>query len=314
MFAVETRLHQGVGEVVASRARMSALFLKATQRRAFALALFTGLATESGNAQPVRDTAEIVTSADGIRIAFEVHGQGGPALVFVHGWSCNRSYWREQLQPFSKQFKVVAVDLAGHGESGLGRTSWTIAAFGGDVAAVVEKLGLKRIILIGHSMGGDVIVEAARQLPGRVAGLIWVDTYKKLGTPRTSEQIQAFIEPFRTNFVDRTRSFVRGMFPPTADPSLVERVARGMSAAPPEVALGALESAFSFDRVVPPALQKLQLPVVAINPDTPPTDLISMKRFGVEVLLMPRVGHFLMMENPEGFNPLLRTAIDKIRR
>jgi pimeloyl-ACP methyl ester carboxylesterase len=104
------------------------------------------------------------------------------------------------------------------------------------------------------------------------------------------------------------------MFPPTADPSLVERVAMGMSAAPPAVALGALESAFSFDRVVPPALQKLQLPVVAINPDTPPTDLISMKRFGVEVLLMPSVGHFLMMENPEGFNPLLRTAIDKILR
>src|SRR5678815_2468104 len=135
MFAVETRLHQGVGEVVAGSARMSALFLKATQRLAFALALFTGLATESADAQPVRDTAEVVTSADGIRIAFEVHGEGAPALVFVHGWSCNRSYWREQLQPFSKQFKVVAVDLAGHGESGLGRTSWTIAAFGGDVAA-----------------------------------------------------------------------------------------------------------------------------------------------------------------------------------
>ena len=287
--------------------------LKATQRLAFALAFFTGLATESA-AQRVQDTADVVKSADGIRIAYEVHGEGVPALVFVHGWSCDRSFWKQQLQPFSKQFKVVAVDLAGHGESGLGRESWTIAAFGGDVAAVVDKLGLKHIILIGHSMGGDVIVEAARQLPGRVAGLIWVDTYKELGTPNTPEQIEAFIQPFRANFVDTTRSFVRSMFPPDADPALVERVAMKMSAAPPSVALGAMESSLSFEREVPPALQKLRLPVVAINPDRPPTDLASMKSFGVEVLLMPKVGHFMMMENPEGFNPLLREAIGKIVR
>jgi pimeloyl-ACP methyl ester carboxylesterase len=175
---------------------MNALFLKPIQPFAFALALFTGLSIQSADAQSVR-AADVATSSDGIRIAYEVHGEAATALVFVHGWSCNRSYWRQQLQPFSRQFKVVAVDVAGHGQSGLGRESWTIPAFGGDVAAVVEKLGLKRVILIGHSMGGDVIVESARQLPGRVAGLIWVDTYKKLGIPRSSEQIQAFIRPFR---------------------------------------------------------------------------------------------------------------------
>src|SRR5260370_1290299 len=100
--------------------------MKSAKRLAFALALFTGPATESADAQPVRDTANVVTSPDGIRIAYEAHGEGSPALVFVHGWSCNRSYWRQQLQPFSRQFKVVALDLAGHGDSGLGRKSWTI--------------------------------------------------------------------------------------------------------------------------------------------------------------------------------------------
>ena len=72
-----------------------------------------------------------------------------------------------------------------------------MGAFGGDVAAVVERLGLQRIILIGHSMGGDVIVEAARRLPGRVAALVWVDAYKRLGTFRTPEQVQAMVAPFR---------------------------------------------------------------------------------------------------------------------
>ncbi len=279
-----------------------------------AVTLFTGIGRESADAQSVRKMTEVVTSADGLRIAYEASGAGTPALVFVHGWSCDRRYWDGQLQPFSRQFMVVAIDLAGHGESGLGRETQTMGAFGGDVAAVVQKLGLERVVLIGHSMGGDVIVEAARRLPGRVAGLVWVDTYSQLGTPRTPEQIQALSAPFRATFVETTRAFVRGMFPPGADQSLVERVAADMSAAPPAAAIGALESAISFDREIPRALQELKLPVVAINPDYRLTDSASMQRYGVEVVIMSGVGHFLMMEAPERFNRLLRTAIETIVR
>ncbi len=258
--------------------------------------------------------SETVASADGVPISYEVHGAGNAALVFVHGWSCDRGYWAGQLAPFSREFRVVAVDLAGHGESGLGREAWTIAAFGGDVAAVVAELGLDRVVLIGHSMGGDVIVEAARRLPGRVAGLVWVDVYKHLGTPRTPEQVQALLAPFRTVFAARTRAFVRGMFPPGADESLVERVAADMAAAPAAIALAAFESAVTFDREVTRALQELSLPVVAINPGDRPTDIESMARFGVDVVLMPGVGHFLMMEDSARFNPLLREVIEKLLR
>lgn len=256
----------------------------------------------------------VVTSIDGIRITYEAHGEGMPALVFVHGWSCDRSYWSGQLQPLSRKFKVVAIDLPGHGESGLGREAWTMAAFGDDVAAVVSELGLKRAILIGHSMGGEAIMEAARRLKGRVAGLVWVDTYKQIRPPRPLEQVKAFVEPFRANFVERTRSFVHGMFPEGADPALVERVAADMSSAPPDVAVGALESAFSYDREVPRVLQELELPVIAINADYRPTDIESMKNNGVDVILMAGVGHFMFMEDAERFNGLLKTAIDKIGR
>jgi len=75
---------------------------------------------KSVDAEGARNRADFVTSADGIHIAYEAYGEGTPALVFVHGWSCDRSHWAAQLQPFSRQFKVVAVDLAGHGESHLG--------------------------------------------------------------------------------------------------------------------------------------------------------------------------------------------------
>ena len=73
--------------------------------------------------------SEVVRSGDGIPLAFEVHGAGAPALVFVHGWSCDRSYWRGQLRPLAARYQTVAVDLAGHGGSGMGRRAWTMAAF-----------------------------------------------------------------------------------------------------------------------------------------------------------------------------------------
>ena len=251
-------------------------------------------------------------SGDGVRIAYEVHGKGALALVFVHGWSCNRSFWAGQIEPFSRQFKVVAIDLAGHGDSGRNREKWTIQSYGDDVAAVVKKLDLRRVILVGHSMGGDVIPEAALRLPGRVVGLIWLDTYRKLGAGRTPEEVEAFAAKFRPNFSEATRDFVRSMFVSTSDPALVERVAVAMSSAPPSVALPSLESAFSYSREMPKTLQQLHLPVIAINPENGPTDVASLEHYGVHVIFMPGVGHFLMMEDPKRFNGLLGTAIDRL--
>jgi pimeloyl-ACP methyl ester carboxylesterase len=271
------------------------------------------LLADEAQQQP-RMTVQRVNSADGVPIAYEVHGTGGPALVFVHGWSCDRSYWSGQIEPFSRDFTVVAVDLAGHGESGVGRQSWTMASFGEDVAAVVRALDLEDVILIGHSMGGDVVPEAARRLPGRVSGLIWVDAYKQLGPGRTPEQVEQFMATFRPDFAGRTGALVRGMFLPSSDPALVERVATDMASAPPNVAMAALESAFSYSREVTRTLATLKLPVVAINPDNEPTDTESMTRAGVEVMIMPGVGHFLQLEDADRFNALLRAAVDKVRR
>jgi pimeloyl-ACP methyl ester carboxylesterase len=281
-----------------------------------ALALFTGIARSAAVAQAQAGTAttRTATSPDGIRIAYETHGDGPLAVIFVHGWSCDRSYWKAQLEPTSRRYRVVAVDLAGHGESGFGRKDWTVAAFGGDVAAVVKQLDLRRVVLVGHSMGGDVIAEAARQLPGRVVGLVWVDAYRDLGSPRTPEQVQARVARFRTNFVDSTRAFVRGMFLPTSDHALVDWVANDMSSAPADVALNAMEHAFAYGGEMPRTLEALKLPVIAINPDNGPTDTSSMHRYGVEVVMMPGVGHFPMMEDPPRFNALLESAIARLAR
>src|SRR4029079_1447364 len=173
---------------------------------------------------------EIARSADGIPVLFDVVGEGAPPLVFVHGWSCDRTYWSGQIDDFARSHVVVAIDLAGHGESGGGRRVWTMPAFGDDVAAVLEQLDVSGVVLVGHSMGGDVIVEAARALPERVAGLVWVDTYSTLGRVRTPEDTEEFVQPFRQDFATAVGALVRPMFVAASDPSLVERVVADMSA------------------------------------------------------------------------------------
>jgi pimeloyl-ACP methyl ester carboxylesterase len=253
-----------------------------------------------------------VPSKDGVKIAYDVQGNGEPALIFVHGWSCDRSYWSAQIKPFSYRFKTVTLDLAGHGNSGMGRKDYTMKAFGDDVAAVVNKLGLKKVILIGHSMGGDVIAEAAKQLRGKVVALVFVDVYKEFRS-RSREEIDKIVTPFRgDDFQEQVRALVKGMFVAGSNPTLVEQVANDMASSPKQVSLSAIEHALNYSGQMPRTLQELNLPVIAINPDNPPTDVNSMKLHNVQLYTMSGVGHFLMMENPEAFNKLLNRAIDKV--
>jgi pimeloyl-ACP methyl ester carboxylesterase len=257
---------------------------------------------------------ERVASIDGERIAYEVRGAGEPAIVLVHGWSCDRSYFRHQLESFSKRHQVVTLDLAGHGESTSGRENSTIASFGADVAAVVRKLDLKRVVLVGHSMGGDVVVAAARLLKGRVVGLIWVDDYKDLGPPSPDAQIEAFAAQFRADFPGMADKVVRSLFREDADPALVDRIAKDMASAPPQVGASSIESSFKYAKEIPGALAELKLPVIAINADNGPTDVESLARHGVKAVVMQGVGHFLMLEDPGRFDALLASAIEDLQK
>jgi pimeloyl-ACP methyl ester carboxylesterase len=230
----------------------------------------------------------------------------------VHGWSCDRTYWSEQVGPLSAEYRVITIDLGGHGESGLERKDWTIASFGGDVAAVVKSLGLDSVVLVGHSMGGDVIFQAARLLPGKVEALIMLDTYKELGAWRSDSEIDEIVAEFEADFSRVTERYVRGYFPAHANQTLVNRIATDMAAAPPAVALSALRSSFRHAREVPALIKELGIPVITINPDDAPTDLTSMSNHGVDVLIMAGVGHFLMMENPAEFNEQLLSTLDDV--
>ncbi len=255
-----------------------------------------------------------VPSADGVAIRYQVSGSGEPALVFVHGWACNRTYWRMQLPHFAERHTVVALDLAGHGESGLNRDEWSMEAFGEDVAAVVNDLCLKRVILIGHSMGGYVIPEAARRLKGQTLGLIGFETFHNVERTSGDEDLAKFLVPFRSDFKKATESYVRGMFIPDSDPDLVERIVAEMSATPSKVGIGAIEGiANSYPAC--DVLDHIDLPIFSINADGwSPTNMEAAKRAGIDIVMLSGASHFAQLEEPERFNEVLSQVIEKVTR
>jgi hypothetical protein len=99
---------------------------------------------EKGSPAPVTGTAE---AADGLPIVYESRGSGDVALVFIHGWSCNRAFWREQIGAFVETYRVVTLDLGGHGDSARDRTEWRTLDLAADVVAVADALALDRIVL-----------------------------------------------------------------------------------------------------------------------------------------------------------------------
>ena len=253
-----------------------------------------------------------VASADGVAIHYTDQGAGDPALVFVHGWSCDATYWDEQVTRFAATHRVVAIDLAGHGKSGVERKACTMEAFGADVAAVLKKLDLKGAILVGHSMGGPVAVEAALAAPDRVAGVVAVDDFQNVDLKLPEASIDVFLAPFVADFKASVKGWVPNMFPAGADTALVAAITNDMASAPPAVAISALRNLlFWFGSNMTARLKALPVPLMCINADQQPTLVEPIKALvpGYQLRVLPGSGHFLMREKPAAFNALLAETV-----
>lgn len=255
---------------------------------------------------------QIAMSADGVHIEYHVYGHGDPAVILIHGWSCDGNYWSAQLADLKAKYTTVTVDLAGHGASGRNRTDWSMGNFGEDVAAVARQLPNAKIVLVGHSMGAPVALEATRRIGDRVIGIIAVDSLKTIGQPLpTDAQVKAWVQPFRDNFMGHTREFVAGtLFPKDADPKFVQKVAYDMALEPEDVAIGALESLIRMDfaKVLP----DIHVPIVAINSSLPPpTDEARIRKSipNFKAITIEKTDHFLMMDAADRFNPVLLQEI-----
>jgi sigma-B regulation protein RsbQ len=253
-----------------------------------------------------------VTSADGVRIAYERTGTAPTALVFVHGWLGSSRWWDAQRDAFASRFTVVALDLAGHGASGRERTDHSAAAYAGDIAAVVNALDAERVVLVGHSMSGAYATLAAGRLPC-TAALVLVDTLKNVEQVFPAAQVEEMLALYRRDFRTAVeRVLPEWLFAPGTPPEASARVTREFLERTGEEAVALIEPLYRFD--VRPAASALTVPVRAINADLQPTDVEANRRHfrDYAVRLIPGLGHYPMLEAPDAFNAALQETLDTL--
>jgi len=256
---------------------------------------------------------ETVRSADGVPIRFYVDGKGEPTLILVHGWALDHRLWDGQVARLSARHRVVTLDLAGHGASGRQRARWTMAAFGDDVKAVVEAVGPKEVILIGHSMGGPVVLEAARRMRDRVKGLVLVDTLLDAEQHMPPEQVDAMVRQLEADYQPAvTRLSIEYLFAPSTPPAVRERVLGHATAMPPEISIALIRENAAYDPR--PALREIEAPIRAVSADKFPTNLEANRRYmpGYEAAIVTGTGHYPMLEDPARFDAALDQALAQV--
>jgi pimeloyl-ACP methyl ester carboxylesterase len=255
-----------------------------------------------------------IKAADGTTIAYEVGGDGEPALVFVHCWSCNRGFWREQLGLFAEDYTVVALDLPGHGASGRDRKAWSLEAYADDVSRLVEELDLDRVVLVGHSMGGPVSLLAAAKLEERVIGVICADTLHDAAFKMPEEALQGWVQSFEQDYEAGMRQAVTSMVPSAE--ALRAWIVEEALKADRGATKALIPELGAFDLAA--ALSAVDVPVRCVNA-VPygeyalPTAIETNRRYAdFDAVLVDGVGHFLQLERPEAFNPRMREMLEQI--
>lgn len=286
-----------------------------SSRVAFAalLALLAALASACGRAPP--EGEQTVAAADGTPIVYEVRGAGDPALVFIHCWACDRSFWRGQFAAFAADHTVVALDLPGHGASGRDRREWTLAGYANDVVRVVDALDLERVIVVGHSMGGPVSLLAAARLGERAAGVVCVDALHDAEFEWSEEAGRQWIARFEEDYEGLMRTAVSGMVP--GDKELRDWIIAQALRADREAMLALLHEFEDFD--LAEALSAVDVPVRCVNAApygefALPTAIETNRRYAdFDAVIMDGVGHYLHLERPEEFNRRMRELLAELQ-
>jgi pimeloyl-ACP methyl ester carboxylesterase len=257
--------------------------------------------------------AVMVRAPDGVPIHHESQGAGEPTLVLVHGWALDRHLWDGEVPRLARRHRVITLDLAGHGESGRERAAWTLAAFGADVKAVVEAAAATQVVLVGHSMGGPVVLEAARRMPERMKGIVLVDTLLDVEQATPPAEIEAMVQRLTADYETTVaRMCTEYLFAAGTPAHVRERVLGHATTLPADVSIALLRAAWAYDPL--PALRELKAPVRAVNADMYPTNLEANRRHmpGYEAIVVAGTGHYPMLEDPARFRPALDQALEAL--
>jgi pimeloyl-ACP methyl ester carboxylesterase len=248
-------------------------------------------------------------SVDGANIHWTSKGSG-PAIIFVHGWTCDESSWQGQVPAFSQRYRVITLDLPGHGKSDLPKGGkFSMELFARAVEAVRSEAKVERAVFVGHSMGTPVIRTYALMYPARVAGLVLVDGLVQVAGAPTGFTPPPMVGKEGMQARDK---MVRGMFGPATTPQLQEHILKMMLGTKEATAAGAMAATWDQSWV---KNDPITVPVLGVYAARPLASRETIARIfpKVEYHEIPGSAHFLMMEKPDEFNQLLGAFLRKIQ-
>ncbi|MFD0417903.1 alpha/beta fold hydrolase [Streptomyces sp. NPDC127108] len=248
-----------------------------------------------------------VQRSDHTTIRYTASGPAdGPTLVLIHGWGCDRGDFDAVTGHLHDTHRVLAVDLAEHGESRSTREVWTMREFARDVAVVLEAESVTTAVVAGHSLGAAVAVEVGRLLPGTVSHVVALDGlhYLSLFPAQHEEQGQALLGVFRDDFAAAVRGLVEAGSPAGTAPALVDGYFEKMVAVRQPAGLHALEGLVRWDMDAALRETKQPITVFAVR------DLVTREaidRYGdrFDIVLVDLGSHHFPVEAPEATARLL---------
>ena len=265
-------------------------------------------------ANPLDRTPSRFATFEGMRIHFKSLGTGRTAVVFVHCWACDLTVWRHQVDAVAGRSRVILLDLPGHGRSGKPEVRYSMGLFARGVNAVLETAGVDQGVLVGHSMGTPVIREFYRLYPKKTLGLVAVDG--SLRRPELdSAGVERLVRQFEgPNYRQALEQMITSIYPDEAQAPLRRAILQIALATPQHVVLGSMQAMMDPAIWTPDPITVPLLVVVAKGPNWPPAYRAFVERLApiVEYEEMEGVAHFLMMERPEAFNPILARFLSSI--
>lgn len=257
--------------------------------------------------------------SNGLPISYSIYGDGPVTLLFVHGSFIDQSYWDAQVAFFKSRYTVITMDLAGHGRSGRTREHWHIREMATDIVNLMQALELQQVILVGHSLGAELILMAATDYPDPVTGFIAIDNFKNAGTPLPPEyesQVAGILEQSKRDFAGTNEQYARMVLLTDLTPQwITDKIVVAYRNAYEPMGQETLPEFFTMDQIERERMPKLQPVLHLINISYMPTHTQPLEQYainGYELTELEGTSHYPMLEIPDSLNQALDKAIGHI--
>ena len=255
-----------------------------------------------------------------VEINYYQQGQGDTTVLFLHGWCINGTYWKNQVDYFSKNYNVYAIDLPGFGKSKAERTNWTIEEYANDVTAFIDTMNLKNVVIIGHSMAGEIMLQTALSNNPKIAGIVGVDNFKSIDVvlpPEQMKQMNDFFPMLQNDFKNSAPVYADLMlFHPTTSKEVKDRVKTDFANSDSVIGYGTLMTQMQYAYTDAQRLEQLNYKLYLINSDGSPTNETGLNNHcknSFQVETISATGHYPMIEKPTEFNLILEKVLTSMK-